>query len=308
MKKILVLFFLGFSLLAVAQQDAMYSQYMFNTLSINPAFAGSRGVVSATALGRIQWSGIPGAPRTQTFSVHSPIAKQRIGVGLQVFNDRVGITKTTGAFMSYAYRLRLGKSVLSMGLQAGLANFRADYSTVEMSSSLPNGDPSFSQSVNKLIPNFGAGLYLSAKKFYLGLSVPHLVNNSLSDNQFKVTNSFISRQYLQWFASTGYSFDINKDFCLKPSMLLKGVYGAPWQLDVSANLWMVERFAFGMSYRSSADLVFMLEMQATPQFRFGYSYDRGVNGIATFNNGSHEFMLRYEIGNARDKIQGPRTY
>ncbi|MES2629648.1 MAG: type IX secretion system membrane protein PorP/SprF [Bacteroidota bacterium] len=291
-----------------AQQDAMFSQYMFNTLAINPAYAGSRDVLSVTALNRTQWSGIAGAPRTQTLSMHSPVAKKNIGLGLQIFNDKIGITRTTGAFLSYSYRLKMGNGSLALGIQGGVANFRADYSTVDVSGDAPAGDPSFSQRVNKMLPNFGAGLYYSAKKFYVGLSVPHMLNNTLNENQVRVSNSFVGRQYMQFFLAGGYSFDLSPDLCLKPSALVKAVKGAPLQLDFSANLWIKDRVGVGASYRSGSDLILLFEIQATQQLRFGYAYDFGLNALADYHNGSHELMLRYEFGASKDRILGPRSF
>lgn len=308
MKKLSFLILVFVAGVASAQQDAMYSQYMFNTLAINPAYAGSRDLLSVTALTRNQWAGIAGAPKTQTIAMHTPIAKKSIGMGVQIFNDKIGITRTTGAFLSYSYRMRLGKGSLALGIQGGLANFRADYNQVEVSGTIAGGDPSFRQSVNKIIPNFGAGIYYSATKFYLGVSVPHMVNNNLNTNDFNVTNSLVARQYFQYFVITGYAFDLNPNLALKPSILLKAVKGAPLQLDVSSTLWLKERFALGLSYRSAADLVFLLEVQATDQFRLGYAYDYGLNRISEFNNGSHEIMVRYEFGSGKDKVLSPRSF
>ena len=154
-----------------AQQEAMYSQYMFNTLAINPAYAGSRNVTSATALYRNQWVGIQGAPETITFSLDAPLNNKKVGLGFQVFNDKIGITNTTGAFGSYAYRVRLNKGTLAFGLQAGASQYRANFHSVSLNS-IPTDDVAFSENINKVLVNFGAGLYYSTDRFYMGLSSP----------------------------------------------------------------------------------------------------------------------------------------
>jgi type IX secretion system PorP/SprF family membrane protein len=293
---------------AHAQQDAMYTQYMFNTLAINPAYAGSRQVLSITALNRSQWVGIDGAPETKTLSMHAPVSNNKVGIGLQIFNDKIGITRTTGFFFSYAYRMKTGEnSTLSLGLQGGLSSFRADYTSVPLNSN-GSGDQSFGQAVSKVLPNFGAGLYFSTRKFYLGLSAPHLLNNTLNQNGIRITKEFIARQYVQVFATAGYSFDLTESLCLKPSLLFKGVRGAPMQLDLSSTLWIKDFVAFGLSYRTNADLAALIELQATPQFRVGYAYDYGVNGLNNYNSGSHEFMLRYEFSRGKDKYLSPRSF
>ncbi len=284
----------------------MYSQYMFNTLAINPAYAGSREVLSITALNRSQWVGVPGAPQTQTISAHAPVLGKSIGLGVQVYNDKIGITKTTGANFSYAYRIFMGKGLLSLGVQAGFASFRADYSLVELNTGVV--DPNFAQPISKILPNFGTGFYYTNRKFYIGMSVPHLLKNTLNKSGFDLTGSFGARQAMQFFLASGYSFDISPEYCIKPSILIKEVKGAPIQMDLSANFWIQDKFAIGLSYRTAADIVAMLEVQATPLLRVGYAYDYGVSKFSKYNNGSHELMIRYEFGREREKVLSPRTF
>ena len=189
-----------------AQQDAMYTQYAFNALALNPAYAGSRNnVLNATALYRRQWIGIEGAPETQTLSFDMPVNEKRVGLGVQFFNDKIGITKTTGAYASYAYRIEMENGNLALGLQAGMTNFRADFTSVALNTGSPT-DPAFSENINKFLPNFGAGVYFNTDRFYVGASVPHLFNNKLTDHTVDVSNSF-SRQYIHTFITMGYVFD-----------------------------------------------------------------------------------------------------
>ncbi len=289
-----------------AQQEAMYSQYMFNTLAINPAYAGSRNVTSATALYRNQWVGIQGAPETITLSIDAPINSKKVGLGLQVFNDKIGITNTTGAFASYAYRIRLNKGTLAFGLQAGASQYRADFQSVSLNS-FPSNDPAFSENVNKVLINFGAGVYYNTDRFYMGFSSPQILNNKLSD--FTVQNSNVySGQALHLFFATGYVFPLGDVLALKPSVLIKGVKGAPIEADLNATLWINDVIAFGLQYRTEADVAAMVEVQASPQFRIGYSYDRSLTKLVQYNSGSHEIMLRYEFGFKKGKIISPRYF
>ncbi|WP_423149543.1 PorP/SprF family type IX secretion system membrane protein [Rubrolithibacter danxiaensis] len=290
-----------------AQQDPMYSQYMFNTLAVNPAYAGSRNVLSATALYRSQWVGMEGAPQTQTLSFDTSLPDKNVGLGVQVFNDKIGITKTTGAFASYAYRIRMETSTLAFGLQAGISNYRADYTSVPLNESTP--DVAFSQNVNAFLPNFGAGVYFNSDKFYVGLSAPHILNNRLNNGSETIqTNGLVARQYLHLFLMTGYVFDMGENVKLKPSVLVKGVQGAPVQVDANANLWINDVISVGASYRHKSDMSAMFEMQVTPQIRLGYSYDRSITRLVNYNSGSHEIMLRYEFGFDDERILAPRYF
>lgn len=308
MKKYIAILF--FSLLAgqtMAQQEAMYSQYMFNTLAINPAYAGSRNVTSATALYRSQWVGIDGAPETLTFTIDAPVNNKKVGLGLQIFSDKIGVTQNTGALASYAYRIRMATGTLSFGLQAGYSQYRGAFSTVPLNSSGTSNDVAFQDNVNTGLLNLGTGVYYNSDRFYVGLSAPQLLNNQLSE--FKVAgNNTFSGQALHLFLATGYVIPLSTDFDLKPSVLVKGVKGSPIQADLNANLWIKQVLSIGVQYRTSADVAAMVEVQASPQFRLGYSYDRSTTKLVQFNSGSHEIMLRYEFGFERGKTISPRYF
>jgi type IX secretion system PorP/SprF family membrane protein len=300
-------FLLTASMQVFAQQDALFSQYMFNMMLVNPAYTGSRDVISLNALYRKQWVSVPGAPETMTFSADSPLKNEKMGVGLTVFNDRIGIVNNTGFYANYAYRVRLSNnSTLSAGISAGLTNYRADLGSVLLTNEVgATPDVAFGSNVNKMLPNVGLGLFYNNDKFYAGLSLPHVLNNKL-DNDAGVS----ARQYRHGFAMAGYVFDLNNDLKLKPSALLKFVSGAPIQLDLNANLWLYEKFGFGLSYRSLDAPVFMVEAQVLPQLRFGYAFDyslaiKPANG---FGRSSHELMLRYEFGYDKGKVLTPRYF
>jgi type IX secretion system PorP/SprF family membrane protein len=290
---------------ASAQQDAMFTQYMFNTLALNPAYAGSRNVVSATALMRSQWTGINGAPKTGTFTIDAPILDKKMGIGLQLLTDKLGVIQTNAAALSLAYRIRLEEGTLSFGLQGNISQYKADLTSVELGST-PNYDPAFANNVNKALFNFGTGVYYNSDRFYLGLSAQHLIPNKLSEPGDGEPLS--GKQALHVFLSSGYVFPIAVDLALKPSFLIKYVNGAPIEGDINGTLWIKDVLGIGLQYRTSADVAALLEIQATPQIRIGYSYDRSITRLQNFNSGSHEIMLRYEFGFEKGRIISPRYF
>jgi type IX secretion system PorP/SprF family membrane protein len=286
-----------------AQQEAMYTQYMFNTLAINPAYAGSRNVVSATALLRRQWSGIPGAPRTQTFTVDAPINAKRIGLGFQLFSDKIGRSSNTGAVASYAYRIRMDKASLSFGIQGSMSQYKSDFTGIEIEPSGLTTDPAFVNQNGETLFNFGTGIYYNSDRFYFGISSPELLKNVLPGS-----TTGQNRQSLHVFMMSGYVFPLSNAFKLKPSMLLKGVKGAPLEADLNASLWILDVVSIGAQYRTSADYSGLLELQVLPQIRLGYSYDYSATELSKYNSGSHELMLRYEFGFKTNKVLTPRYF
>lgn len=310
MKKYLYPVFIIFLLISsakesMAQQDAMYSQYMFNALAVNPAYAGSRNVISATALHREQWTGIKGAPQTTIFTIDAPSDNKKLGFGLELYNDKLGITNATGMVISSAYRIRMDKATLSFGLQGSAENFRADYSSVSLDENGNLPDPAFNQNVNTIHFNFGAGVYYNSDKFYFGISVPKLYPNRLSPN---ISNNNLSKEEMHLFVSTGFLFDLNQDFKLRPSFLLKAVKGAPLEGDINATLWIKDMVGIGGQYRTNADVSGSLQVQISQQIRVGYAYDMSTTNLSHYNNGSHEIMLRYEFGFDKDKTISPRYF
>jgi type IX secretion system PorP/SprF family membrane protein len=289
---------------ADAQQRPMYSQYMFNMLNINPAYAGSRGVVSATALYRDQWVGIPGAPKTASFSLDMALNEKKIGLGIQLYDDRLGVERTTGLNASYAFRVQFSNSgTLSLGLQAGLLNYRANYSEVR---TYQPGDPSFAQNINGLLPAFAAGIYYNADKFYIGVSTPALLQTKLrNDNTADVSST---GRDLHLFLASGFVVGLGQNLMLKPSVLVKAVSGAPVEYDLNANLWIQNTLALGFSYRTGDAYVGMVELQMNKQLRFGYAYDKTFSNLGALNTGTHELMLRMEFGSSNSKVASPRYF
>lgn len=292
----------------MAQQNALFSQYMFNTLAINPAYAGSRNVVAATALYRNQWVGINGAPKTGTFTIDAPFFSERIGLGAQIISDKIGITNTTSGVLSGAYRIPLKNGSLSFGLEGSVSGYQANFADVKLDPSGPVGDPGFSQDVRKTLFNFGSGIYYTTDRFYFGFSVKDFVSNRLNYNDLTTSDDITARQSAHAYLATGYVFPLGFDFNLKTSVLVKGVKGAPIQGDLNATLWIKNIFAIGAEYRTSADVSILSEVRVTPQIRIGYAYDRSTTILRNYNSGSHEFMLRYEFSFDRESTLSPRYF
>ncbi|MFQ3213863.1 MAG: type IX secretion system PorP/SprF family membrane protein [Marivirga sp.] len=271
----------------IGQQQVMYTQYMFNAMAINPAYAGSHDVLSMTALHRSQWLNIPGAPITQTFTAHMPIEEKNLGVGLLVMHDKIGVVNTTSTYGNFAYKIDFEtKGTLSMGISAGINYLNANYSTVD-----PN-DPSFANGdVRSVQPNVGVGVYYTTDKFFAGLSAPQILESTFNDTEGEGTQ--LSRHY---FATTGYLFTINPIIKLKPQILIKYVEGAPVSFDLNASVLLKEMLWVGLSYRSMASLDGLIQFQLNNSFLLGYSYDFfTTSGLRGVNGGSHEIMLNYRL-------------
>lgn len=301
MKRILfyltVAFMTGFSPL-LAQQQIMFTQYMFNQLAINPAYAGSHGTLSVTALARMQWTGIDGAPSTQTLSAHSPLTIRRLSAGLLLLHDKIGVTDQTGFFNSYAYRIPFRNGgLLSFGLQGGVTFYNAKYSEVSTT------DPTFANGdIKEMQPNFGAGVFYNTKEFYVGISAPQLLRTTF-DRHNPNSDSKLIQHY---FLSAGYVFTLDHQLKLKPGILVKAVPGAPVQLDLNMNLLMKEVFWVGLSWRSFESFDASLQFQVSPKLQFGYSYDFSTTTeLSRINGGSHEIMVNYRVieKRSRKKIQ-----
>ena len=298
-----------------AQQDKMFSQYMFNMMALNPAYAGSRDVLSMSALYRNQWTGLPGAPQTATFTMDMPLNNERVGVGLQLYSDKIGVLQEAGGFASYAFRIKVGaKTTLALGLQAGASSYQLNLTDVKTS---PDNqlDPAFASNISKILPNFGTGIYLSNDRSYLSLSVPRLIKNKLSEYN---VGDYRSVQARQAYLAAGFVVGLSPGIKMKPSLLVKYAEGAPLGFDGNINFWFADRIAIGASIRrnqfsswtkqSTDAVVGLLEIQLTDQFRFGYAYDYTMNGLQSVAPSSHEIMIRYEFGFGKNRILTPRYF
>lgn len=291
-----------------AQQEAAYTHYMYNTLVVNPAYAGSRDALTFTALGRFQWVGFKGAPTTQTFTVHTPIAKKNIGLGLSLMNDKIGPTNNTSLNVDFAYRLKLSdKARLSFGINGGFNSFSANVNSLTLAD--PN-DASFMQNMRgKMLPSLGAGIYFQLPNFYVGASVPSILENNL----FATGNSNamdVSKERRHYYFIAGAVFAISPSVKFKPTVLAKLVQNAPFQIDVTGTFMLRELIDLGIMYRTGDGVGALVGVHVSKQFLFGYSFDWST-GVRTgkFNGGSHEIMLRYDLlFNNDEKIKSPRYF
>ena len=293
---------------ASAQQAATYSQYMFNTLAINPAYAGSHDALSITALGRFQNVGLSGAPNTQTFSAHSPLNNSRVGVGLLVVHDELSVIGQTGVHFSYAYRLPIkkDKATLSFGLQGGMSMYSAEYTKLDLFNNATNGTPddAFSKDIRDSRPNIGAGVYYSTQTSYVGLSMPSMINNVFERGKDFTT----VYQNVPIILTGGHVFTLNRILKLKPNFLFKLVDGKPVEFDINANMLFDEVLWFGLSYKSSKQVVTLLQFKINDQLQFGYSYTISAGPIRTVELGSHEVMVNYRFWFNKKGVVSPRYF
>jgi len=309
MKKIiLTIAFLSITVWGLkAQQDAQYTQYMYNTLAVNPAYTGSRGVLSVNALHRSQWVGLDGAPTTQTININSPVGK-RIGLGLSIVNDKIGNGTNQDTYFDAVFSYTIPTSEtgkLSFGLKAGGHSLNLDFTQLRNYNNEANviGTGNID---NKFAPNFGAGIYYHTDHFYAGVSVP----NFLKTEHFDTSSVSLAQERINLYFITGYVFDLNQNLKFKPAVLLKAVNGAPLQLDASANFMINQKFTIGAAYRWDAALSALLGFQITDQFMLGLAYDRETTdlGNTAFNDGSFEVLLRYELRSKFKNVIAPRFF
>jgi type IX secretion system PorP/SprF family membrane protein len=289
-----------------AQTEPMYSQYMYNMLGVNPAYAGNREALSLNFFQRNQWLGIKGAPKTTSLSMDQSIKDGKMGWGLQVYDDELGIEAATGFNGMLSTRIKVSeKGILSGGLSFGMMNYRINLNDVNNRND-PN-DQSFIRTDNQWNPSIGMGVYYNTDRFYAGVSTPNILKSRLASYE-NMNTSIQKSDDFHLFANAGYVFDLNEEVKLKPSTMVKMVSGAPIQADINMNIWLKDILGFGGSYRTGDAFVGMVELQATSNLRFGYAYDMPFNPLKYFTKGSHELMLRYEIGNFKTKIKSTRYF
>jgi type IX secretion system PorP/SprF family membrane protein len=305
-KAIIILAILITGITAKAQQDVMISQYMFNGLFLNPAYAGSHKYYSSTLLHRTQWVNFSGAPRTFLASVDGlvPTKSENMGLGLIVSNDRIGATEQTDIYANYSYQLKLKKGKLAFGIKAGVSNyvFKSDNLAI-----WDANDGVFTERRTAWLPKFGFGAYYFCDNWYAGLSVPTLLayDPNYSFGVDVNESSFLHRHY---YVYGGYIFKLNDDFKLKPSALVKYLPAAPVEADINMNLLYKDKFWFGASYRSMDAVVFMLEYQTNARFRVGYAFDLTTSKIRNYSAGTHEIMIGYDFGKDLLKVKSTRYF
>lgn len=288
-----------------AQFDPMYTQYMFNELVINPAYAGSRECLSGTALYRQQWVGLDGAPTTLTGSVHAPLMQQKIGVGLTFANDKIGVSQRTSVTINGAYRIKLEAAHLSFGLQLGLVSLSENLTSLNLTE-----DQQFSANTGKkTAPNFGFGMYYSTANWYAGISIPRMLQNRLdvSTGSTEVKNK-LNVEDFHYMVNGGAVIPISESVKIRPNAMLKIVSGAPIQADINANILFSDFIWAGLGYRTGDAINMMVGAYITKQLRIGYAYDYTLSALQEFNSGSHEIMLGYDLNYSKDKVVTPRYF
>lgn len=299
-----------------AQQDPHFTHYMFNTLAVNPGYAGSRDALTVTGLYRNQWIGFKGAPFTQTVTAHAPILNDKVGVGLSLMNDRIGPTNNTSVFADFAYRIPVGQSKkgrLTFGIKGGLNIMQVGLTGLGVRDDL---DPEFATNyLNKLLPNFGFGVYYYTQNFYVGASVPRIMENYYEGDLNGTSTDGLARQKRHYDLILGAMFKLGNKVKLKPSMLVKVLEAGPPELDLSALFYLAnDRFWIGPAFRTawkSTDAVSgIVGVQIIDQLALGYSFDYSfVNQTFEHNGGSHEIMLRYDfIYNNKKRVKSPRYF
>ncbi|WP_372792590.1 type IX secretion system membrane protein PorP/SprF [Lutibacter sp.] len=300
---IIVLLILGFEY-SNAQQLPQFTQYMYNTIAVNPAYAGSRGALSIVGLNRNQWAGFDGGPQTQTLSIHSPLRNEKVGLGLSMINDKTGYENLTYIYGDFSYTIQGNdKFKISFGLKAGLTTYKL---ASELYNSAVNGnDQYFNDRLDRVNPNFGAGILLHSERWYLGLSIPKLLTNDLNNSEYTAL------EVVHYYGIGGYVFDLNENIKLKPSFMLKYTKGAALSTDLTANLLFDEKFWLGGSYRINGKqraIGALVDFQVSEQFRIGYTYEIPTGEIRPYTTGSHEILLMYEFKYTKAKMKSPRYF
>ena len=284
--------------LTYGQQDPQYSQYNYNMNVINPAYAGSQGVLSMGILGRSQWVGLEGAPRTLTLSIHSPVGKS-VGLGLSIIADRIGPVRETNMYVDFSFTVKTSEEGrLAFGLKGGLTSLQVN--TLSTSTA---GDP-LNIPIDKTAPNFGAGAYYYTNRFYAGLSIPNILQTRYLEKDGGVVSTASEKVHV--FFTSGFVLDIDEDLKIKPSTMIRATTAAPLSVDLSGNLLWQEKFEMGLSYRLNNSFSGMLGFVVNEDVRIGYTYDLNVGNFGVFNSGTHELMLLISFN--KRNLKSPRFF
>ena len=306
MKKIVTLVFVLISGLSYAQQDAQFSNYMYNTLSFNPAYAGSRGTTSIYLSQRSQWVGLDGAPTTNALSYHSPLGSSNLGIGVSFLNDAIGPVEENLVSLDMSYTIQTSYDYkLAFGLRASAHMLNVDFTQLNIFN--PSDVLAQRNINNRVSPNIGFGMFWYSEKSYVGFSIPNLLETRHINKDLNSSVSSLSKERLHYHFTAGHVFNINQDILFKPAILTKIVSGAPFQLDLSSNFQIYDKFTLGASYRLDAAVSFLGGFQINRNWLLGYAYDFDTNNLSTYNSGSHEVFLRYEIFRS-NRVRSPRFF
>jgi len=300
--KIIAFLFAG-TMAVSAQQESQYTQYMYNTMTINPAYTGTREIPSIFGLYRTQWVGLDGAPQTANFSIESPISNNGQGIGLAITNDRIGIANTTNLALNYSYPIQLSADVkMSLGLSGSLNFMQVDYNKLYLHDVV---DSYMNGILSKTSPNVGAGVYFHSDKWYAGVSVPQILETKFYDDVKMSTAS--KRMHL--YVMAGYVFDLNENLKFKPAFMVKEVSGAPLAVDLSANFLLNDKLTLGAAYRWDAAVSAIAGFQVTPGMNIGYAYDYDTQKLGRYNSGSHEIFIRFDLfSGTKYRLVTPRFF
>lgn len=303
MKKLLIFAFCFItSIQTFAQQDPQYSQYMFNQMAINPAYAGSKEAISASAFIRSQWVGIDGAPQTQTVSVHGPLKKKKVGIGFSVIADQIGPKKSIGALGSYAYRIPIKNGQLSFGLRAGVFNYTYNWAAIDYKD---QGDVyNTGRQTSIIVPTADAGIYYYTNTLYVGLSATHLYSGRLTS--ISSANGDDAKLAPHLFFTFGKAWSLSENLIFNPSLMVKAAKGSPSTADINFSFLLKQRLWLGLSVRGTYGMVVYAQVNVSEKFKLGYSFDYGYNKIGKVGGGSHEIMLGYDFNISKSKITSPR--
>lgn len=302
---ILSLLLLAFSTAVFAQQEALYTQYQFNKLAVNPGYTGSRDGLSITAVYRDQWTGqIEGAPSTASLAVHAPIGS-RIGLGLHVVNDQLGAINETGVWGNFAFMFPAGSGKLSLGIAGGASYYQTDLNGVFI---VDAGDPVFAANQALWLPNVGFGVYYHTEQFYLGVAAPRLIDNQLIETSSASSGAQSARQARHFNAMTGFMITISDQVKLRPALLARYQQNNAFTAEADLSVLFADRVWVGAGYRSGGSADFNLEFQVTESLRLGYSYDLILNELSPVTNGSHEVLLGIDLGSKRQAVSNPRNF
>lgn len=282
-----------------AQQVPQFTQFMYNNLVINPAYAGAEEILSLTMINRIQWAGVDKAPATQCLSAHTLIRNKKIGLGLTMINDRIGVHKNFSALTSYAYHMALSKkSILSMGLQVGVTNLKSDYASLAGNSN----DPNLANSINETMLDFGTGIYFRSPRFHMGISTPQLLSKSIQLND----TLSISVQKINMLVSSRYLITLSESFEMEPGLIVKYYPDVPVSYDINLNFIYRQALTMGVAYRKTESVDLLLKFQLTAQLQLGYAYDYPISYAANLSSASHELLVKYQFRKTHKHVASPR--
>lgn len=289
---------------ANGQQAPQFTQYMYNTISVNPAYAGSREALTIVGLYRSQWVGFSGGPVTSTLSIHSPLRNEKIGIGFSYINDRLGYENFNYMYVDLSYNINITENTkLAFGVKGGFSYYNVD-SDLFNNEEVYN-DPYFQEKLNRWTPNVGAGLYLHQPKWYLGISSPKLI-----ENDYNKLGNYVALEQSHFYGIAGYVFDLNKsgNIKMRPTALVKYTKGAPLSYDTTLSFLFNEKFWIGGAYRFDDSVGALVDFQISKQLKLGYAYDYPISKIRPYTTGSHEIMIMFDFKFDNSKYKSPRYF